>query len=554
MRTKNPVIDSSLDTEQRRRSHQGIAESCARLAARPLAHRRCCATVRLGPCSQSRNLPICNGGSSELPLPSRNFHHMCKCTDRLRVLIYHTDDAGLRVSISRKPSRRSDCARKIGKSGLPTDRSACLPMQLLFYRRELSSQAIPRPHSFCSFSWSLYDPRTLPGIWMAAAVPAAVIVAAFRADLEDNYATTAALALASYEFIALYKHEYEFLWRRKWTSATWLFLINRYVMLGSSIQKVAPYGPRVPEYTTAKFLLRSGLSLSCHYRCRYVRSLSSDEITRIHTTVQVFSSMRVFALLQRAYSVALVVLLLGLVPLVTNSYHASHITYYFVNDPVLGASCYTDDSINPNVDFATINFSLSLLTRLCSIASNAVVLVVTWIKTYSHIREASNLGVRVGISATLLRDGSIYFIALLLLSLAVLLGENVEALRFLDYMSTIIDVMQPILISRFIVNLRKVNSPPADQSMATMRFSRFTMPNFHVPTMDNVVGNLGEPLEHGSGEASAEQDGEWESEEDSSTAETKSERSLQAEKTLMRDYNSAAMGDDHAPLQNIFQA
>ena len=28
------------------------------------------------------------------------------------------------------------------------------------------------------------------------------------------------------------------------------------------------------------------------------------------------------------------------------------------------------------------------------------------------------------------------------------------------------------------------------------RFSKFTVPNFHVPTIKGIVGNMGEPLEH----------------------------------------------------------
>lgn len=54
--------------------------------------------------------------------------------------------------------------------------------------------------------------------------------------------------------------------------------------------------------------------------------------------------------------------------------------------------------------------------------------------------------------------------------------------------------LQPILISRFLLNLRYVDSPQDDTGMA--RFSKFTAPNLHVPTIKSIVGNMGEPLEH----------------------------------------------------------
>lgn len=51
-----------------------------------------------------------------------------------------------------------------------------------------------------------------------------------------------------------------------------------------------------------------------------------------------------------------------------------------------------------------------------------------------------------------------------------------------------------ILLSRFIINLRQVDSPDIGPS-ANPQLSYFSTPNFRMPTMDEVVGNLGEPLD-----------------------------------------------------------
>ena len=74
--------------------------------------------------------------------------------------------------------------------------------------------------------------------------------------------------------------------------------------------------------------------------------------------------------------------------------------------------------------------------------------------------------------------------------------------------------MPSILISRFIINLRQLDKYESEGAtgiteMPAGRFSQFSVPNFRVPTMDDVVGNMGEPLEHG---WEARDDGELETE------------------------------------------
>ena len=51
-----------------------------------------------------------------------------------------------------------------------------------------------------------------------------------------------------------------------------------------------------------------------------------------------------------------------------------------------------------------------------------------------------------------------------------------------------------VLLSRFIINLRQVDTPTTNASTNQHR-SRISSPNFRVPTIDEVVGNLGEPLD-----------------------------------------------------------
>lgn len=71
--------------------------------------------------------------------------------------------------------------------------------------------------------------------------------------------------------------------------------------------------------------------------------------------------------------------------------------------------------------------------------------------------------------------------------------------------------LQPILISRFLLNLRHADSPED----STSRLARFPTPlNFRAPTLQSIVGNMGEPLDHGYQEDTYEDEGEGEGEGD----------------------------------------
>ncbi len=58
--------------------------------------------------------------------------------------------------------------------------------------------------------------------------------------------------------------------------------------------------------------------------------------------------------------------------------------------------------------------------------------------------------------------------------------------------------LQPILISRFLLNLRRAGESQDTQNTTV---SRFSVPAFRVPTLaSSAMGNMGENLDHGSAE------------------------------------------------------
>ncbi|KAJ3556413.1 hypothetical protein NM688_g2042 [Phlebia brevispora] len=197
--------------------------------------------------------------------------------------------------------------------------------------------------------------------------------------------------------------------------------------------------------------------------------------------VAVFSALRVFALFNQAYVTAACTFLLGLVPVATNFYQASQVTYYYVDDPVLGSSCYASYLISPTMVFNV----------LCTISADIIAIAITWVKTYRHVREAYSAGIKVSFGATLLRYGTVYFIVLFVVNLVKGLIQLAPSLQGTNPIIPFTNVIPNIVLSRFLINLRRADS---SEPSSADHFSRFSTPHFRMPNISSIIGNLGEYL------------------------------------------------------------
>ncbi|THG92749.1 hypothetical protein EW026_g8260 [Hermanssonia centrifuga] len=66
------------------------------------------------------------------------------------------------------------------------------------------------------------------------------IIAAFQANLVGSFLACSMAALVAYEYILTVNQEVAMIWRRRWTSVTWLFIANRYIMIALIIWDVSP--------------------------------------------------------------------------------------------------------------------------------------------------------------------------------------------------------------------------------------------------------------------------------------------------------------------------
>ncbi|KAJ3553967.1 hypothetical protein NM688_g3344 [Phlebia brevispora] len=170
--------------------------------------------------------------------------------------------------------------------------------------------------------------------------------------------------------------------------------------------------------------------------------------------VTIFAALRVFALLERAYITAAVTFLFGMASIVLN------VLPGFTFLRLLVSNIFPGRVVSDLWDIC----STTLACASCTIVADIIAIVITWIKTYRQVREASAIGINVGFAATLLQYGTLYF------------------------------VLPNVVLSRFIINLRQADFPESTRTTRFSHFSRFSPPNFRVPSLASFIGNLGEPL------------------------------------------------------------
>ncbi|EPT01760.1 hypothetical protein FOMPIDRAFT_1048360 [Fomitopsis schrenkii] len=89
-----------------------------------------------------------------------------------------------------------------------------------------------------------------------------------------------------------------------------------------------------------------------------------------------------------------------------------------------------------------------------SIISEAIVLIVTWRRTYSTSRFFRERSLRVSISTLLLRDGTVYFASLFIVNCITIATFFTDLGTMSSYVALI---LTNILLSRMLLNLREAS-------------------------------------------------------------------------------------------------
>ncbi|KAI0093015.1 hypothetical protein BDY19DRAFT_989699 [Irpex rosettiformis] len=180
-----------------------------------------------------------------------------------------------------------------------------------------------------------------------------------------------------------------------------------------------------------------------------------------------FSALRVYALMGGNILVTGIVFSLNLVPVGTN-------LFFFVT--------------------STIVVNDTLGTRISVIIGDFLVLLVTWSKSAKLYHEAGQLRINAPLATLLFRDGTFYFIVLLILNVLQAIDTNIPFLFTMNVSTPFFDVLPAIIVCRFILNLRQVK--PAESSWISGSQSGSL----------RFVGNAGESLRFGADEEDAEEE------------------------------------------------
>ncbi|OBZ73196.1 hypothetical protein A0H81_07320 [Grifola frondosa] len=299
-----------------------------------------------------------------------------------------------------------------------------------------------------------------------------------------------AVSLLTWEYIVTFDREVHLVWGRKTTGATVLFLLNRYVMFVQFIIQL-PFSFLISTSVRSSALQHSSSDFSVYQGCLVLNRVLAVFSIAPYFIWAAFSSLRAFAMSERNTPIALLVLLLSLVPTGYNIYDFSRDVPINLPPPIFCIPTF------PSLSASFIDRLLlrrwTVATRICLIVADGLVIAVTWLRTYRFARTAARHHVRAGIIRLLLRDGTIYFVILLILNL---LHIAVKITQQTNFITTFEEPLTSIMISRFLLNLREVDSAAPssvgedggeagdEEGMGTLRF------------VTSVVGPLGEPLDH----------------------------------------------------------
>ncbi|KAJ3550878.1 hypothetical protein NM688_g4977 [Phlebia brevispora] len=301
-------------------------------------------------------------------------------------------------------------------------------------------------------------------------------VAEFQSNLINGYTMGMAITLAAFEYILLFQYEINFLRERRRSPVTWLFLASRYLMLAQCIIMVAPSNLQVRMFNPS------------HPSNASIKSSLTVEVIGLLPSViaAVFSALRTVALIHHRmlkYLIAVFVFILGLAPVITNGYYFSRLSLFIYDDPVFGPTCFATYSISAAANFhrpldSSITYyrghhchSRNMVEDIQTSSSDSFCRHITKHKYNAPARWQCILH---------------------------LLVDTVPEFQDANPVSNITTVMQPILISRFLANLRQVHENPTG-STTGQASTTSSMPQFRSVNSEGFASSapMGEPLEYG---------------------------------------------------------
>ncbi|KAI0368913.1 hypothetical protein BV20DRAFT_1053672 [Pilatotrama ljubarskyi] len=172
---------------------------------------------------------------------------------------------------------------------------------------------------------------------------AAQLAAVYENLFINNCCGIATTVLLVFEYLITLDREVGLFWRRSFTGASSLFLLNRYLPLSVTILEACGF-IKMPDRVS----LHLGL-----VNLEFIRVRADEKRLLQSCSVRIFAEQTLYlfqypligrriALSGRSWSIAIVIFLLALMPLEINI--ADYPFRHAVNDPIIGCAAYLDQS------------------------------------------------------------------------------------------------------------------------------------------------------------------------------------------------------------------
>ncbi|OCH88347.1 hypothetical protein OBBRIDRAFT_795312 [Obba rivulosa] len=292
-----------------------------------------------------------------------------------------------------------------------------------------------------------------------------------QSDWVESCCAVSICTLVFYDQVITFPRETELIWGRKYGIVTLLFHLNRWATFTWAIVNLADV-----------FVPLSAVP-SC---------IGLDALVYVNSLVllilwAVFSAARAYAISGGNWWLASAVCSLSMVPAGTNAYGWFSPGWYdIVTLPMVGTICQSGRYISE-----AANLKFTICTRVAVIASDAIVLSITWSKTYAMKRHAYRHGINSPLATMLLRDGTLYFSLLLCLNIVNIAGWTTKSFVYATGLFN--TPLSAVIMTRFLLNLRQSAGDPHDDTAYSTTSSQSSSLR-----LASFIGNMGELLDHGS--------------------------------------------------------
>jgi len=291
-------------------------------------------------------------------------------------------------------------------------------------------------------------------------------------SLEEGqmYCYIASLAVLLYDILITNDREIASIWKRKFSIVAFLFFNMRYATL---LCQVA--------------FMVNGVQPGAYLPCKAASFIFYSTTIWARTAFACFGAFRTWAIWGRHWIPLVLILPISLLPVALDLYQVTRLHTFAVpgSPPLSGCNISVSLPIETQIRFGTI-------TRASAIASDVLILAVTWIKTWSIHRDLKlaniNSGkLNVSLSGLLLRDGTIYFAVLLCINISCLVLDTTPKV-VLNPVSSFIDSIVAILLCRLILNLRSFDMD--NTSISTTKTRHVTSIQFAHAVLDNIGASV----------------------------------------------------------------